>query len=132
MVTISDYICTRMCLYMLIICEDVVTIDMCLCMVLVAICAVFHWLRIYQMYCVCICADIMQSCMLVSLFISYNITTSWVACPGLLIVHCLFVLGYWPHSILSICHLFCYCMYLVLHALHCFIMSYVYLSAHSV
>ena len=39
---VSEYICTRVYLYTIIICRDGATIDMCLYMSLAAICVVYH------------------------------------------------------------------------------------------
>ena len=43
-ITIYEYICTRVNLYTMIICTDDMTIDVCLHMSLGSICVVCHWL----------------------------------------------------------------------------------------
>ena len=51
MITISDDIYARMHFHTISICTNGMTIVMCLCMLLAAICAVCYWLDIHQLWC---------------------------------------------------------------------------------
>ena len=90
-IAMSDYICTRVHLYTIIICTDGMTIVMCPCMLLAAICAVCHWLDVCELWCASV--GIMQlqihlcncSCPVILLHPPYN----GARCGFCLIVLCL-------------------------------------------
>ena len=51
----SDYMCTSMCLYIIIICIDGVIIDMCPYVVVAAVSTEYYWINVY-----CLCCTSMQ------------------------------------------------------------------------
>ena len=80
-IIISEYICTRVHLYTFVICTDAAIIGMCLCLLMVAILQyVIGW--VYLTCGVHLCKYYVISDILMSLFVSCYIITSWNYAPA--------------------------------------------------
>ena len=103
MIIVFDYMCTRVCLYTMTICTDGLIIDMYLYLLLVA--AVVLYYRCFFTYDMDLCGYTVIIVILMSLFMSYNMTTS----PSCNIVRCGFCVISWCKHDDPLSLTVCYC-----------------------